>query len=77
MKLRRFDADRLGLVERDEVLDVSAALELLPPASNHRSSAARFFPLRSRRMPKRSSPRMIGSTAISRSLHRSQPTTFA
>jgi 2-keto-4-pentenoate hydratase/2-oxohepta-3-ene-1,7-dioic acid hydratase in catechol pathway len=30
MKLCRFDDDRLGLVEQDAVLDVSAALDLLP-----------------------------------------------
>ena len=30
MKLCRFDDDRLGLVEQDQVLDVSAALEVLP-----------------------------------------------
>lgn len=31
MKLCRFDEDRLGLVEGDGVLDVTAALEVLPP----------------------------------------------
>jgi 2-keto-4-pentenoate hydratase/2-oxohepta-3-ene-1,7-dioic acid hydratase in catechol pathway len=30
MKLCRFDADRLGLIEGDEVLDVSAALDAIP-----------------------------------------------
>lgn len=33
MKLCRFNTDRLGLVEDDAVLDVSAALDTLPPAS--------------------------------------------
>ena len=46
------------------------------PASNHRSRLARLLPLRSRRIPKRTSPRMIGSTTISRSLSRSQSTTL-
>jgi hypothetical protein len=45
-------------------------------ASNHRSSLARFFPLRNRRMPTRTSPRMMGSTAISRSFCRSHSTTL-
>jgi 2-keto-4-pentenoate hydratase/2-oxohepta-3-ene-1,7-dioic acid hydratase in catechol pathway len=31
VKLCRFDADRLGLVEGDEVLDVSEALDAIPP----------------------------------------------
>lgn len=30
MKLCRFDVDRLGLVEHDQVIDVTAALEVLP-----------------------------------------------
>ena len=30
MKICRFDDNRLGLVEGDEVRDVTAALELLP-----------------------------------------------
>ncbi|HKO09074.1 MAG TPA: fumarylacetoacetate hydrolase family protein [Alphaproteobacteria bacterium] len=33
MRLCRFDDDRLGLVKRDHVLDVSAALEVLPRLS--------------------------------------------
>src|ERR1035437_2863479 len=37
------------------------------PASNQRSRAARFLPLGRMRIPNRSSPRMTGSTAISRS----------
>lgn len=32
MKLCRFDDDRLGIVEGDEVLDVSDALDAIPPA---------------------------------------------
>ncbi len=32
MKLCRFDADRLGLVEGDEIVDVTGALEEIPPA---------------------------------------------
>ena len=31
MKLCRFDDDKLGLVEDGEVLDVSAALQAIPP----------------------------------------------
>src|SRR5215470_16166132 len=50
---------------------------LRTPASNHRSSLVRLLPLRSKGMPKRCSPRMIGSTAISRSLSRSHSTTLA
>jgi len=49
---------------------------LWTPASNHRSRQARLLPLRSRRMPKRNSRRMIGSTTISRSFSRSPSTTL-
>jgi hypothetical protein len=45
------------------------------PASNHRSSAVRFLPFGNSRTPNRSSPRMIGSTAMSRSFARSHSTT--
>ena len=47
------------------------------PARNQRSSLCRFCPHGSRRIPNLISPRMIGSTAISRSLRRSHSTTPA
>jgi len=46
------------------------------PASNHSSSRARRLPFGKSKIPKRSSPRMIGSTAISASFRRSHSTTF-
>ena len=45
------------------------------PASNQRSSAVRFFPLGRMRIPKRNSPRITGSTAMSGSCARSHSTT--
>jgi 2-keto-4-pentenoate hydratase/2-oxohepta-3-ene-1,7-dioic acid hydratase in catechol pathway len=42
MRLCRFDEDRLGLVERDELRDVTAALEALP---RHSYPLPRFDPL--------------------------------
>lgn len=48
-----------------------------PPASNQRSRAVRRFPRGRIRIPTRSSPRITGSTASSRSFARSHATTRA
>ena len=42
MRLCRFDNDRLGLVEHDELRDVTAALDVLP---RHTYPLPRFDPL--------------------------------
>jgi len=65
MKLCRFDDDRLGLVERDELRDVTAALEVLP---RHAYPLPRFDPLIAHLAAVRARIESIAATAPRRPL---------